>query len=97
MLPNPAEKFDEWWALASRKLSEQAVTWHAAWLEAQACACGGVRAASDKGRVHLVVVGDPVFPLETWATRCGWLFGSSPHIRLGRDKVSCLKCLALRG
>jgi hypothetical protein len=94
---NAAEKFEAWWKMASCKLSEQAVLWHKTWLEAQASAHGGVRLANGKGRVHLVTVGDPVFPLESWSTRCGWLFGASPHVRLGRDCVSCRKCLSLSG
>jgi hypothetical protein len=92
---NTAEKFEAWWKLASCRLSEQAVVWHKSWMEAQDSACGGVRLASGRGRVHLVTVGDLVFPLVLWSTRCGWLFGSAPHVRVGRDEVSCLRCLGL--
>jgi hypothetical protein len=92
-----AEKFEAWWAEASARLSVQAASWHKSWQVANDAALGGVRLASGKGPVHAVTVGDPVFPLGSWSTRCGWLFGVSAHIRLRRDCVSCLKCLSFTG
>jgi hypothetical protein len=92
-----AEKFDAWWKLANSKLSEQAATWQKSWQAAQDRAHGGVCRAGGKGRVHRVIIGDPVFPLETWATKCGWHFGTSIHMRVSSDEISCLRCLVSDG
>ena len=95
-----AAKFDAWWKTASSKLSEQAATWHKSWHAAQASAQGGVKVVgppSHRGRVHRVIVGDPVFPLELWTTACGWHFGSATHLRVNSSEVSCLRCIAFEG
>jgi hypothetical protein len=92
-----ADKFDAWWKMASSKLSEQAATWQKSWQAAQDRAHGGVCRAGGRGRVHRVIIGDPIFPLKAWATKCGWHFGTSTHMRVSSDDISCLRCLVSDG
>jgi hypothetical protein len=92
-----AAKFEAWWETASSKLSEQATVWHKAWQAAQDSAQGGVKRFGGTGVVHRVVIGDPVFPLETWSTRCGWMFGTSQHVRVGASAVDCRRCINYGG
>ncbi len=59
--------------------------------------CGAVRALSEKGRVHEVLLGDTAIASSLWRTRCGWHFASVPHERLHCEKISCRTCLEMGG
>ena len=89
--------FEEWWAQATEKLSVAAGEWQAKWQRELAASCGGVRSTDSGVRVHLVLVGDPMLPLELWRTKCGWRFGCVPHRRVRKELVDCRTCLGVAG
>jgi hypothetical protein len=94
---NSVALFEAWWETANSKLDEKAAVWHKAWQTAQEGAQGGVKRFGGSGVVHLVAIGDPVFPLEMWSTRCGWMFGASQHVRVALAAVDCRRCTTYQG
>ena len=67
-------------------------SWAKMWEDRQQARVGGVH-RRDGLVVHEVLLGDAALPVDLWVTRCGWRFGSSPHVRGDVDRRSCMSCM----
>ena len=54
----------------------------------------GRREQAGAGKIHRVLLCDPLLAPDTWLTRCGWAFGLSDHILLeGSGSLTCKRCI----
>ena len=86
------ETYSQWEDKVRAAVAQVHGAWAKQWVDEQRGRLGGVRSAENE--VHEVVVGDAMFPIDVWVTRCGWRFGHSKHSRCPVVNVTCKKCVA---